>query len=213
MASPARRASARTGAIVLCGGRSHRMGEDKAVLPFGKSTLLERVLGQIAAALGDVPRVCVAAATQQLPKLPASVQVVRDPQPHQGPLAALATGLRTIAAEADVVFVTGCDAPLLEPATVQLLGERLSPEADAAVVVANEHRQPLLAAYRPGVLATADQLLNAGKGSLKALLDALTLCEVSEHDLRAADPDLRSLVNCNDHDAYQRALALAELAE
>ena len=58
----------RAGGIVLCGGKSSRMGTSKALLPFGPETMLQRVIRL----LGELvsPIVAVAAAGQALPELP-----------------------------------------------------------------------------------------------------------------------------------------------
>jgi molybdenum cofactor guanylyltransferase len=66
----------RTGGIVLCGGESRRMGRPKAWLPFAGELMLPRVvrlLGEVVA-----PVVVVAAPGQDVPPLPAGVEVVRD---------------------------------------------------------------------------------------------------------------------------------------
>src|SRR5829696_4122062 len=71
------------GGIVLCGGRSSRMGRPKAYLPFGNETLLQRTVR----VLGEVvdPIVVVAAPDQDVPGLPPSVLVARDDREYLGP--------------------------------------------------------------------------------------------------------------------------------
>ncbi|MEY3228037.1 MAG: putative molybdenum cofactor guanylyltransferase, partial [Planctomycetota bacterium] len=80
----------RPGAILLCGGRSTRMGRDKSRLPFGDDTLLLRVLRRVAEGLQkvcDAPQiVVVSAADQVVEQLPAGVRTVVDTEPCEGPL-------------------------------------------------------------------------------------------------------------------------------
>ena len=59
------------GGIVLCGGRSTRMGVPKATLPFGPETMLQRVVRLLGAVVS--PIVVVAAREQSLPELPDDV--------------------------------------------------------------------------------------------------------------------------------------------
>ena len=68
------------GAIILCGGRSSRMGLPKLSLPFGPELMLPRVVRLVRAGLGlaATPIVVVAAPDQELPPLPVDVRVVRD---------------------------------------------------------------------------------------------------------------------------------------
>ncbi len=80
--------------IVLCGGKSSRMGTSKALLPFGPETMLQRVvrlLGEIVS-----PIVVVAALDQELPELPGSVIVTRDENEGRGPLEGLRAGLKAL---------------------------------------------------------------------------------------------------------------------
>jgi len=65
-----------TGAIVLCGGKSTRMGTSKAALPFGPESMLQRVVRLLGTVVS--PIVVVAARDQVLPGLPEKIIVARD---------------------------------------------------------------------------------------------------------------------------------------
>lgn len=194
-----------TGAVVLCGGRSSRMGRDKASLPFHGDTLLGRTVRTVARSAEDV--VVVARPGQDLPPLPEGVRVVRDERPDQGPLGGLGPGLR--ASRSDVCFVTSCDTPFLVPAVIDLLRLRLR-GADVAVAEtddgAERHVHPLCSVVRRSVAPRIDALLDAGRRRPVFLYDEVATVRVGETELRAVDPELRSFVNCNDPGAYAAAL-------
>src|SRR5579863_9982051 len=95
------------GGIVLCGGRSTRMGLPKATLPFGPETMLQRVVRLLGTAVS--PIVAVAAREQVLPELPESVIVTRDEREQRGPLEGLRAGLRALPSSIGVAYVTSCD--------------------------------------------------------------------------------------------------------
>jgi len=190
------------GAVVLCGGRSTRMGRDKSALPFHGDTLLGRAVRLVARVAADV--VVVARPGQELPPLPDGVHIVRDEVLDQGPLGGLAPGLR--ASRAEACFVTSCDAPWLRPAVVRLLFERLG-GADVAFAEAEGRLQPLCAVYRTSVAPRIDALLAAGRLRPVFLAESAPTVRVAEAELRAVDPDLASLANCNTPEAYEAALA------
>ena len=85
--------------IVLCGGKSTRMGSSKALLPFGSETMLQRVVRL----LGEVvsPMVVVAAVDQDLPALPRDVIIARDEREARGPLEGLRAGLKALPADVE----------------------------------------------------------------------------------------------------------------
>ena len=102
--------------IVLCGGKSTRMGTSKALLPFGPETMLQRVVRLLGRVV--TPIVVVAAADQELPELPADVIVTRDEREGRGPLEGLRAGLKALTDAVDAAYVTSCDVPLLVPGFV-----------------------------------------------------------------------------------------------
>src|SRR5919109_5049735 len=112
-----------TAGIILCGGRSTRMGVPKATLPFGDETMLQRVVRLLSTVVS--PIVVVAARDQVLPDL--GVIVTRDERPGRGPLEGLRAGLKALPNSVELAYVTSCDVPLLEPAFVtrmiELLGD------------------------------------------------------------------------------------------
>ncbi len=193
------------GAIILCGGKSSRMGLPKTKLPFGDELMLQRVVRLVS----EVPRlehlVVVAAEEQELPPLPADVQIARDAQPDRGPLEGLAAGLAALATTCEAVYATGCDVPLLVPAFVEQMFEFLG---DHKIVVPKEggFYHPLAAVYRTSVLAKVQQLLNADRRQLFSLFEQVDTREVSIDELRTVDPRLLSLTNLNTPDDYHNAL-------
>ena len=196
--------------IVLCGGRSTRMGTSKALLPFGGETMLQRIvrlLGTVAS-----PLVVVAAAGQPVPELPSSVTVTHDEQDGRGPLEGLRAGLAALPEDVDVAYATGCDVPLLVPAFVQRMADLLG-EADIAVLEDDGFAHPLSAIYRRRTLPHVEALLAAGRLRPAFLFDAVPTRRVRPADVAQADPRLLTLRNLNTRDDYLDALAVAGVLE
>jgi molybdenum cofactor guanylyltransferase len=198
----------RVGGIVLCGGKSSRMGVSKAMLPFGPERMVQRVVR----VLGEVvsPIVVVAAEQQPLPDLRAGTILVRDERPERGPLEGIAAGLAAICGHADAAYVTSCDVPLLEPAFVRAVVSALG-DNDAAVAVQGPLMHPLAAVYRTKVLATVRELLTADRLRPVFVFDRVPTTRVPVEELEEVDPTLSSLRNLNHPADYLAALALAGL--
>jgi molybdopterin-guanine dinucleotide biosynthesis protein A len=198
----------RRGAIILCGGKSSRMGRDKATLPFGPEVMLQRVVRLLSEVVELGNLVVVAAPDQSLPQLPAGVTVTYDGRPERGPLEGLAAGFRAIADRADVVYATSCDVPLLIPAFVERMFDLLG-NAEIAVPRDGEFHHPLAAVYRTSVLAHIETLLAADRLRPRFLFDELPTREVPVETLRSVDPHLATLKNLNHPEDYLAALASA----
>lgn len=198
------------GAIVLCGGQSTRMGHDKASLPFGDETMLQRVVRLLGTVIPDENLVLVAARDQLLPTVGSAVTVARDAHPARGPLEGIAAGLRATKPNVDAVYITGCDVPLLVPAFVDVLFGQLG-DASVAVPVEDRFFHPLAAVYRTTVLSAVEQLLASDRFSLRLLFEMVRTREVPIDVVRAVDPELRTLANLNHPEEYRRALVAAGL--
>ena len=177
--------------IILCGGRSRRMGQDKSSLEFGPETLLQRVCRLTIPATRCL--IVVAAADQQLPSLPDQCIVVRDPFPNEGPLAGFLTGLRQLQftltedASNDVwpdqnqtVWVSSCDSPFVDAAAIASLNQLVlrRPETDAAVPKSDGRAFPLNAVYRRQVITHVQACLEQNQRSMKSLLSRLNVFSV-----------------------------------
>jgi molybdenum cofactor guanylyltransferase len=196
--------------IVLCGGKSTRMGTSKALLDFGGETMLQRVVRLLGAVTS--PIVVVAAADQALPPLPPAVTIARDEQEAQGPLEGLRVGLQALPETVDVAYVTSCDVPFLVPAFAQRMIE-LAADADVAVIDLDGLPQPLSAAYRRRtVLPEAVRLLTANRRRLTDLFDMVRTRHVSVTDVADVDSQLMTLRNLNSMDDYRKARVMAGLA-
>ena len=198
----------RKGAIILCGGKSSRMGRDKATLPFGPEQMLQRVVRLISEAVSLESVVVVAAPNQSLPELPEPVLVARDVHAYRGPLEGLATGLRALAGRADAAYATACDVPLLVPAFVDRVFELLG-DFDIAVPFDGKYHHPLAAVYRPTVLAHVQRLLDSQRMRPRFLFEEVRTREIHVEDLRDVDPPLSTLENLNYQQDYFSALTTA----
>lgn len=193
----------RTAGIVLCGGKSSRMGLPKAWLPFGPERMLPRVLRllhQVAQ-----PLVVVAAAGQELPESPVDAILARDERPDRGPVEGICAGLRALGSQAAAAYITSCDVPLLVPALVERLVELL---ADYQVVVPVEDgfHHPLAAVYRSDVLPELERLRAADRMRPVFLFDHVRTRRVPVEELRDVDPRLQTLTNLNTPREYLAAL-------
>ncbi len=197
------------GGIILCGGRSSRMGTAKLALPFGPELMLQRIVRL----LGEVcqPIVVVAAPDQDLPRLPEGAIIARDRREGRGPLEGLSAGLAALPEEAAAAYATSCDVPLLVPAFVRRMFDLLGDHA-AAVPVSGGFQHPLAAVYRRSLLDLINQLLAADRMRPAYLFDTVTTRRVTEKELTDVDPQLTTLKNLNHPAEYLAALAEAGFA-
>jgi molybdopterin-guanine dinucleotide biosynthesis protein A len=194
----------RVGGIVLCGGRSSRMGRPKAWLPFGSELMLPRVVRILSEIVA--PIAVVAAPGQDLPELPADVVVARDPEEGRGPLQGLAAGLAVLAERCDAVYLSSCDAPFLLPAFARRLIDLLGNDS-ICVPRVGEYCHPLAAVYRVGVRSAVNRLLTENRLRPVFLFDTVPTRVVDASELADVDPTFRSLRNLNTPADYEAALA------
>jgi molybdopterin-guanine dinucleotide biosynthesis protein A len=191
------------GGIILCGGKSSRMGRPKAWLPFGPEVMLQRVVRILAEVVS--PIVVVAAQGQDLPKLPASVEIARDEDEGFGPLAGLAVGLAALADRVDAAYASSCDVPLLSVPFVARVIAALE-DHDLAVPRDGGFHHPLAAVYRTRLVPTVRELVAARHLRPVFLLERARSREIDVAELRPVDPELRSLRNINTPEEYAAAL-------
>jgi molybdopterin-guanine dinucleotide biosynthesis protein A len=141
--------------LILAGGRSSRMGQDKAglILPDGR-TLLERQAAVLRSAGVDTVIASVQRGTRGLP---VGLAAVYDAVPGAGPLAGLAAGLRAV--PAGRVMVLAVDMPGISVAQlVELLD--LSTEECGAVPTLGGKIEPLVGIYPSALAASCQAALN-----------------------------------------------------
>jgi molybdopterin-guanine dinucleotide biosynthesis protein A len=198
----------RFGGIILCGGKSTRMGRPKLSLPFGGETMLARVVRIV----GEVvsPVVVVAAPGQELPELPAGTLVTRDEIQNQGPLGGLAAGLAALRDRAEAAYVSSCDVPLLEAGFIRAMVEALGTH-ELAIPRDGEYHHPLAAVYRTALEPRVGRLIAEGRLRPFFLVQESDARIVDVSELRAVDSTLSSLRNANTPEDYREALRAAGL--
>ncbi len=171
-------------AVILAGGDSRRMGQDKAMLPLGGKTLLQHVSDSV------VPMFSQVIVSVREPRAGLDLPQVCDALPDGGPLAGLVAALERI--ETPWLFAVGCDMPFVSPQVIEALALQRAGH-QAVVPVVQGHPQPLAAFYARDCLdAIRDIHAGGGKQSLRALLERLDVCYVDEAQLKEFDPQLRS---------------------
>ncbi len=192
-------------AIILVGGRSARMGQPKATLRLGGKTLIERTVFELRRAFDDI--LVVAAPQSAAIELPAlgAVTIVHDDDAYQGPVGALARGLR--AARHELAFACSCDLPMLRSEVASWLISLVG-DFDAVIPQVGERLQPLHAVYRRLCAGALGAMLARGEHRLTAIADAVNSHIVSEAEYRRTDPDALSCFNINTPEDYARAKIL-----
>ena len=189
------------GGLLLCGGKSTRMGTSKALLPFRGWTMVEQVFATLQQVVD--PIVVVAAVDQEFPELELERAIMaRDERPECGPLEAIRVGLQSLPATCEAAFVTSCDVPLLKPEFIRYVIDQLS-EFDAVVPFEGKFAHPLAAVYRTRVVSTIDELIANDLWRPRFLIDRVNSCRVDVEELRSVDRDLDSLRNINRPEDYE----------
>jgi molybdopterin-guanine dinucleotide biosynthesis protein A len=191
--------------ILLAGGKSRRMGEDKRYLVVGEQTLLERGLAVLRSTFQEV----LVVIAQDSPQLVIDARVVRDLMPDCGSLGGLYTGL--IQATTPYIFVVACDMPFLDQAVIaQFTGRRATADIVMAKIEARLH--PMHALYGKRCLPVVERMILARQLKTQEIVSqsSLRVQYVTEADLLTVDPSGRSFYNVNTPADFEVARSLMD---
>jgi molybdopterin-guanine dinucleotide biosynthesis protein A len=152
-------------AVILAGGRSTRMGTDKALLPIAGQTLLAHQLNTVR----TLAPAELFISTRD-PRLydGFNARLVTDRWPDAGPLAGIAAALET--ATSPLLLVLAVDLPAVTPELLRCLLEYAQPHAGVVPRIQGQ-LEPLAAAYPKAATALALNLLHAGQRAVHTFVD------------------------------------------
>jgi len=183
--------------IILAGGKSNRMGKNKALLELGGLTLIERVARVLSETCSEI----IIAGGNPLELRHLGYPVVPDIHPGCGPLSGLHAGL--VAAHNRYCFVSACDTPFLDREIIM----RLVSEAegyDAIILKHGEYYEPLSSLYSKAFIKAAETSIK--KGSYK-VMKAVSLVNWRAVTLKPCETEAlkKSLININTPWDYEQA--------
>lgn len=188
--------------VILCGGRSSRMGTDKTFLPFGADSLLKY---QIKRFLPYFDKIYISVQDKQDKEFDyqayCGCEEIPDRYVNRGPMAGLYSCLRY--AKENVLYFNAVDTPFSDPALAARLCDELEadPESGACLLKNTKGElQPLQGAYSKKILPAMRECLEAKRLALKAALD---LCPYRIHEQFHQE---EQFFNMNDPQAYYYGL-------
>jgi len=158
--------------IILAGGKSSRMGENKALMKIGGKRVIDRLIEEFI----PVSEKVIVIANEELPLIDDSVIILEDSEAYkgQGPLAGILTGLTAV--KGGTCFVVACDMPFASSELAMLLEHTLIEKSlDAVIPIADGQIHPLFAVYDARVLDDVISTLKEGKRAVRSLLDRINV--------------------------------------
>ncbi len=186
--------------IVLGGGKSRRLGQDKRRLDWAGQPLLEHVCGIMTSVFEEVI-VVTAHKDYDCSHLP--VRLVTDRIPDKGSLGGLYTGL--LEATSFFGFVVACDMPFVNRESIARLC--LEANSDVVAVKLSTGLQPLHARYSKQCIPVIEGMIQEGNLKIQRLMSCPTLdVKILEEEFLAdIDPAYQSFQNINTPADLERA--------
>jgi len=187
--------------VVLAGGKSSRMGFNKAFIEIGDRRLIDATVDRLARLF---PEVLIIANDLDLYAY-LGMRVIPDLIPNSGSLGGIYTGL-TAAAHPRAFFVA-CDMPFLSADLITLL-VREAENWDVVVPRVAGELQPMHAVYAKSCLPFIKEAIDVGKFKITGFFPRVKVKTIEETALRAVDRDLLGLMNVNTPHDLEKAEAI-----
>jgi molybdenum cofactor guanylyltransferase len=202
-------------AVILAGGNSRRLGEEKSLLEFGDRPLLCLTVEKLSLVAEDI--VVVARDREHARRLEAvlsglfteEVIFTWDSLPGYGPVAGIAAGMKC--GRGNLAFATACDLPFLSPKAAEKLFQIAEDGGcgGAVPVQQNGFFEPLHSVYQKEMMQRACEMaIQRGERRIHAPLQEIGVKHVAVDLLRPEDPDLLTFFNLNTKEDLERAKAL-----
>jgi molybdopterin-guanine dinucleotide biosynthesis protein A len=148
--------------FITAGGKSSRMGEDKAWLQLGGRAMIEHVIAAVSAVTNELAIIANSPAYRRL-----GFPVFADSSPGVGPLEAIRTALSN--ARTSHVILVGCDLPFITPDLLQLLVSISTDHCATVPIGADGKLEPLCAIYCCDALTATTDLIREGERKVSLL--------------------------------------------
>ncbi len=179
-------------ALILLGGQSSRMGQDKAFVCYEGQPLLQRVY-QVALAYSQKVYIVTPWPERYETLLTEDYEVILEKEPNQGPLVALSQGLLEIPFE--WIWLLACDLPRLQPTLIQRWQSRLTNVSDQVLAVVPQYQsrwEPLCGFYRCCGYSCLKEFIAQGGRSFQRWLTHIPV-----ESIELSEKESQILLNCN----------------
>ncbi len=155
------------GCAILAGGKSSRMGTDKALLKYDGKNFIKRLCDEL-----DCFEEKAIARGNRSDIKDISWNIIPDIYPERGPIGGLHAVLSIC--ESDAVFCVSCDMPLLQISLVNHLCGYMKEDIDVVIAVTQDGRKhPLCGIYRKSVLPVLEEQILADNNRMMAALNKM----------------------------------------
>lgn len=177
--------------VILAGGKSSRMGQDKAFVKLGNQPMIEVILAKL------LPLFCLSPIiiTNQPEKYTyLGLQVQVDRLPRMGPLSGIHAGLYY--ASSPFIFLVGCDNPLLNSAVICYMQNQIA-DYDIIVPDYGGYRHPLHAIYSRNCINAIEAMLRQDHRRLTDLFSNVKVRYIQPDEFEGIPDAGQSFVNVN----------------
>lgn len=155
------------GCIILAGGKSSRMGEDKALLEYEGKYFIEKIAEELS--FFDEKIIARGNNSSLTEITDSSWQVIPDIYPEHGPMGGMHSALKLC--ESDAMFAVTCDMPLITGKLVSQICEAFDQQYDALIAVTSDGKyHPLCGIYRKELYASMEEYLKEDNNRMMAVL-------------------------------------------
>ena len=195
-----------TSCIVLAGGKSSRLENDKVLETVGNRSLLQRVISGVSLLSNDI--IIVTASEQTVPECIdyPKLRIVTDICPGKGPLGGIYTGLATSTSFYNLVVAS--DMPFLNQALLRYMIQ-LSANFDLVAPRVGDLVEPLHTVYTKNCLAPIEHMIKQGKLRVNLFFSLVKARYVEAEEIERFDPEHLSFFNVNTEADLKRARELA----
>jgi len=176
--------------VILAGGKSKRMGTNKAFLEINGQRMIDQIVDIFKNTFEEV----ILVTNSPIEYLHLDLRIVTDLVPNKGALGGIFTGL--FYASFHHIFVTACDMPFLNKGFIDYMVSKAG-NFDAVVPLSSDGLEPLHAIYSKRCIRHIETQLESDDLKITNFYPKVRVKEISHHEILSFDPKSSLFLNIN----------------
>ena len=183
-------------AVILCGGKSSRMGFDKSLAKINGTFMIDVIRQRLCTVFESV-KLCISAATPKEKFNCFGLPIIEDVKEGGGPAVAILSAL--LQSTTTYIFVVGCDMPFLNSAHISFMKNKIENGEfpDACIPMNDSNIEPLYGFYSVNMIKMFDDEIDNGSYKIATILQKCNTMYLEEKNSRLFDNDLAMFTNLN----------------